>query len=86
MYNLELDRVIKDIKEKNHKKVLFQLPDGLKPQGKEICDTVQKETGAICYIWFSSCYGACDLPQGIDALGIDLLVQFGHNLFIKKEW
>ena len=32
-------------------------------------------------IWFGSCYGACDIPVGLDKIRpkIDLIIQFGHN-------
>ena len=39
-YNLELDRIIAEIKENGHKTVLIQLPDGLKPKAKEIVDKI----------------------------------------------
>ena len=37
-YDLELKRVASEIKKQKAKKVLIQLPDGLKPQATEISD------------------------------------------------
>jgi len=80
-YNLELDRVIKQIKKQKAKKVCIQLPDGLKPNAKEIVDRIKKETKAEVIIWAGSCFGACDLAIDVERLGVDLLVHFGHS-----EW
>ncbi|MBN1793278.1 diphthamide synthesis protein [Candidatus Woesearchaeota archaeon] len=85
MYDLELSRVIARIKEKRHKTVLIQLPDGLKPKAKEIVDSIRKETSAEVLIWMGSCYGGCDVPQGLKQLGVDFLVQWGHNQYLKEN-
>ena len=83
MFNLELEKVIEEIKKRNSKKVLLQLPDGLKTQAQEIVNNIEKNTNAEVFIWFGSCFGACDIPFGLNVLGIDLLVQFGHNRYNK---
>ena len=84
-YKLELNKIIERIKEKNHKRILIQLPDGLKTQGKNIVDQIKKETDCEVFLWLGSCFGACDLPTNIEQFKIDLTVSFGHNRFIKKE-
>ncbi len=87
MYNLELDFLVKEIKKKKSKRILIQLPDGLKNRSEKIVQILEEETGAEVLIWFTSCFGACDIPLGIELLKIDLLVQFGHSIFLKeKEW
>ena len=73
-YELELDRIVSEIREKDVRSVLLQLPDGLKPWGLVICDYVSERTGADVRIWLGDCFGACDLPDS-DA---DLVIQFGH--------
>ena len=40
-YDLELDRVVNEIKKQKAKRVLVQLPDGLKPKAKEIVDVLR---------------------------------------------
>ena len=85
MFRLELDRVLNEIKKRDAKHVLIQLPEGLMTRAKEVADAV-KDAGAEPYIWFGSCFGACDLPLGTEDLGIDLLVAFGHNMFHKTYW
>lgn len=86
MYNLELNKIIQEIKKRNSKQVLIQLPDGLKNQSDKIVNFIEANTNVKAFIWFGSCFGACDLPLGLDLLGIDLIVQFGHNKFNKEEW
>lgn len=77
-YNLELSKVVKEIKKSNAKSVCIQLPDGLKPKAKEIADKIERETNAKVIIWLGSCFGACDVPNIKD---IDLLIQWGHSEF-----
>ena len=84
MFNLELPRIIEEVKKANKKRVLIQLPDGLKPRAAEIVKAIEKNTDAKAFIWFSSCFGACDLPLGLETLGIDLLVAIGHNKYHKS--
>ena len=75
-YELELEKVIKKIKQLKPKTVLIQLPDGLKPKAKDIADEIEKNTKAKPIIWLASCYGACDTPN---VKNIDLLIQWGHS-------
>lgn len=74
MYDFEFAKVIREIKKSKAKRVLIQLPDGLKPRAKEIVDRIEKETDV--FIWAGSCFGACDVP---DVKDVDLVVQFGHS-------
>ena len=86
MYKLELPKIIEEIKSRESKQVLIQLPDGLKNQANEIIEHIEKNTDAKAFIFLGNCFGACDLPLGLDILKIDLMIQFGHNRFWKEEW
>jgi 2-(3-amino-3-carboxypropyl)histidine synthase len=77
MYNLNLNKAIKEIKDNKASSVCIQLPDGLKPKAKEITKQIEKQTNAKVVIWLGSCFGACDTPK----LDVDLLIQWGHS-----EW
>lgn len=77
MYDLELERAISTIREKQAKLVCIQLPDGLKPKAFEIANEIEKNTEAKVLIWGGSCFGACDVPE----LPVDLLIQWGHSEF-----
>jgi len=78
-YELELEKVASAIKKSKSRYVLIQLPDGLKPNATEIAESL-KNTGAKIYFWAGSCFGFCDIPN---VKNIDMLVQFGHNKFIR---
>ncbi len=88
MFNLEIGRVVEEVKKNNAKRVLIQLPDGLKPRAKEIVDAIEKQTGAKAFVWLSSCFGGCDIPLGLNTIQIDNFIQFGHNKYnkTKGEW
>ncbi len=86
-YDLELKRVISEIKKKKAKLVLLQFPDGLKPYATSLVDFLEKTLkGKVEFlIWFGSCYGACDVPVlGELKPKIDLIVQFGHSGMMPK--
>ena len=80
-YDLELNKIIFEIKNKKAKLVLLQFPDGLKLYATTITDYLEEKTNAKFLIWLGSCFGACDIPIGLESIKpkIDLLVQFGHN-------
>jgi len=73
-YELELDRIVSEIRGCGAESVLLQLPDGLKPWGPVLSDYLEEKTSAKISIWLGACFGACDLPDS-DA---DLVIQFGH--------
>ena len=75
--DLELDRVVKEIKDSNLRLVYIQLPDGLKEFADMIQHKIESETKAKVIIWAGSCFGACDVPK----VECDMLIQFGHS-----EW
>ncbi|MFH1072992.1 MAG: diphthamide synthesis protein [Nanoarchaeota archaeon] len=85
MFSLELDKVLEEIRKKGSKRVLIQLPDGLKPRAAEIVDFIEKNSESKAFIWLSSCYGGCDLPTGIGMMDIDLMIQFGHTRYNKTH-
>ena len=83
-YNLELQKAAEEIKKSNAKLVCIQLPDGLKPRAKEIQDYLEKNTDAKIVIWLGSCWGGCDVPLQVEKLGVDLLIQWGHSVYIRS--
>lgn len=74
-YNIDLDEIIKSIRDNNFKSVLLQFPEGLKPYAVLIVDFLKDKTSVDISIWLGSCFGACDIPN----TKCDLLVQFGHS-------
>lgn len=85
MFDLELERIVNEIKKRKSTSVLVQIPDGLKKHADEISRYIEEHAHCDVYIWFSSCYGQCDYPLGLEPLGIDLMIQFGHNRYHKTK-
>ena len=82
IYEIDLKNAIKSIKDISAKRVLIQLPDGIKPRAGEIVEEIEEETDARVFIWANSNFGACDLPSGIEHLKVDLLLHFGHSKWL----
>lgn len=82
-YDLELDKIVKEIKKTKAKTVCIQLPDGLKPKATEITNYLEKNTKAKILIWADTCFGGCDVPNLKDK--VDLLIQFGHSKWKKNN-
>jgi len=83
-YKLDFEKAIESIKKEKAKLVLLQFPDGLKQYATSIVDYLEEKTNANFLIYFGSCFGACDIPLGMGDLGIDLLIQFGHNALMPN--
>ena len=77
--NLEINKAIEKINAENAKMVCIQLPDGLKPRAGEIQNEIEEKTKAKVVFWSGSCFGACDIPVGLDKLEVDMIIQFGHS-------
>lgn len=83
IYDMELPRAMDEIKKSKARLVCIQLPEGLKPKSWKIAQELEEGTGAQVAIWMGSCFGACDVPQGLEKLNFDLLIQWGHSEFVK---
>ncbi len=84
LYDTELQNALDKIKEEDCKLVCIQLPDGMKPYAKDITDEIESKTSAKVLIWLGSNFGACDIPLGLNRMGVDLLISWGHNKFRKQ--
>jgi 2-(3-amino-3-carboxypropyl)histidine synthase len=83
--DFEEERVRQEILRIGAKRVLLQLPEGLKPEGPRLAKAVEK-TGAISIVSADPCYGACDLAtQEAEGLGVDLIVHYGHSKLLSHE-
>ena len=80
IYDLEIPKIIKIIKQKKARKVLLQFPEGMKPYSTVIADEIEKKADCKCLIWLGNCFGACDVPNADNLKPkIDLIIQFGHT-------
>jgi len=79
LYSLEENRIFDEIKRRGAKRILLQLPEGLKPLGFELAQRIEKETGAEVFLSGDPCYGACDLAlMPKEFVNAELLVHIGH--------
>jgi len=83
-FDLEEKRLEEEIKKQKAKRVLIQLPEGLKTEGTHLA-SIAEQAGATAIISADPCYGACDLAT-LDAksLGVDLIVHYGHSPMVKE--
>lgn len=78
-YDLQLKDAVEEVRKAEAKRVLVQLPDGLKPYADKIQAALKREfPGIEIVFWADSCFGACDAPLHVRHLGFDLLLAFGH--------
>jgi len=84
-FDLEEQRLKEEIRKRGAKRILFQLPEGLKIEGPRLASIAEK-LGAIAIVSADPCYGACDLAvQGAESLGADLLVHYGHSEMMPQQ-
>ena len=84
-FDFEEERIKQEVTKLGAKRVLLQLPEGLKPEGPRLAKGIEK-TGGIPIISADPCYGACDLAStDAERLGIDLIIHFGHAKLVKRE-
>jgi 2-(3-amino-3-carboxypropyl)histidine synthase len=74
-YNIDLESAVKKINKNDYKKVVLQVPEGLKLQFKELIEYLEKNTRANIIVSGDPCFGACDIPS---FKNIDLIIQIGH--------
>jgi 2-(3-amino-3-carboxypropyl)histidine synthase len=79
MYQLEEAKIIEEIRRRGSKRILLQMPEGLKPIGFKLAKLLEKEISVEVFVSGDPCYGACDLALDPKAhVHADLLVHIGH--------
>lgn len=84
-YDFETERVIKEINKNKAKIICLQFPEGLKAIAPQIATEIEQKTKCHVLIWIDSCFGACDTPLGLDKLGVDMLIQYGHAPWTERN-
>jgi 2-(3-amino-3-carboxypropyl)histidine synthase len=78
-YDIDLENVVKIINKNNYKRVVLQVPEGLKSNSLKIVEFLEKKTNSSIIISGDSCFGACDIIiSELKNLDIDFVVQIGH--------
>lgn len=84
-FDFEEERIKQEISKLNAKRVLIQLPEGLKPEAPRLAKLIEK-IGALPLVSADPCYGACDIATSeAESLGVDLILHFGHAKLLKHE-
>ncbi|MFH0832763.1 MAG: diphthamide biosynthesis enzyme Dph2 [Candidatus Aenigmatarchaeota archaeon] len=79
-----ISNLVKAVKSRKPKKILLQLPDGLRMKALEIANELEK-SGIAVIVSGEPCYGACDLRDDeARKAKCDMLVHVGHIKFYKK--
>ena len=84
-FDFDEEKILAEMIARGAKRVLLQLPEGLKSEAPNIAKLIEK-AGILTIISGDPCYGACDLPGSeVDRFDIDLVIHFGHSKMIKNE-
>lgn len=84
--NFELDKVKRELKKRKPKKVLVQLPEGVKQNASEIAELIES-LGIEVIFSGETCWGGCSVAlQEAQALKVDLIVHFGHAKFVDVDF
>jgi len=78
-FMIDCKKLVQEIKRRKARRVLVQLPEGLKMQALEITKALEK-SGAEILLSIETCYGACDiLDREALSLECDIIIHFGHS-------
>ncbi|MBI4162046.1 MAG: diphthamide biosynthesis enzyme Dph2 [Candidatus Aenigmarchaeota archaeon] len=77
----QIQQLVAEVAGKSPKKIMLQLPAGLKMKAAEIVESLKKQ-GIETIVANNPCYGACDLADAeAKQMNCNLLVHVGHNKF-----
>jgi len=84
-FDFEKEKLIKELKKAKPKRVLLQLPEGLKQNSFEIKKTIE-DLGIEVIISGETCWGGCALAiNEAKQFRCNLIVHFGHSEFFKQK-
>lgn len=74
----DVQNIINKLNEMGAKKILLQLPDGLKPQAYDLFNALSRQFSVV--ISSGGFYGACDVGTYEMYSDVDCIVQLGHSI------
>lgn len=77
-YDFEFSRINREIRKKKPRRILIQLPEGLKQYSRHIMDKINA-AGAEIILSGDHCFGACDVRES------DLTIHFGHSKMLPTK-
>ncbi len=85
IFDLEESKLREEIVRRGAKRVLIQLPEGLKGEAPRLTAIIE-DAGALAIVSADPCYGACDLViHDAESLSADLIVHYGHTELIESK-
>ena len=86
VFDFEEKKLVRKLKELKPKKVLVQLPEGIKQNAVEISKIFEDVDIEVIFSG-ETCWGGCSIAvQEAEALDVDLIVHFGHAKFIDVDF
>lgn len=83
---IDEELMIRKINESNAKKVMIQVPEGLKLKINHLVEEIKTKTDAEPVVWLEPCFGACDLAdEKALFFDCDLLIHFGHSKMYSSK-
>lgn len=84
--NFEIPKLIKELKKRKPRKVLVQLPEGIKQNVYEIVSEIEK-LGIKVVVSGETCWGGCSVNvEEAKIVGADLIIHFGHAKFTEIKF
>lgn len=82
-YDFKLREVVEELRKRRVKRVLIQLPDGLKQYHEYIVNYLLEHIDDLeVWVSLSPTYGACDIAvDEARKLNVDIIVHIGHNQY-----
>lgn len=85
MLQMNLEETIKELRKTRAKKILVQVPEGLKTRTEKIIEELEKN-GFEVITSLDPCYGACDIkPEEAKRMGCKAILHLGHTKFIETK-
>jgi 2-(3-amino-3-carboxypropyl)histidine synthase len=79
MFQFDEAGIVEEIRKRGTRRVILQMPEGLKPVGFGLAKRIEANTGIEVFVSGDPCYGACDLALNpMKQIEADLLIHLGH--------
>lgn len=86
MFDLEKERVLEFIKNGNYRRILLQLPEGLKSHGFKLAREIEEELAVEVVLSANACYGACEVAvEEQRILKADATIHYGHSPLVQRS-
>ena len=87
MYDFEEERLLKELKQRKPKRVLLQVPEGLKKEAVRLAELIQDKAKVQVVVSGEPLWGACDIAiSEAKIIQADLIVIYGHAPFYKPSF